>query len=53
MNYDSSADVKEIEKATLNLLHAENADIRQKRDPARYAVMILASFTQAWFIVGY
>lgn len=32
---NSAADVKEIEKTTLNLLHGENTDIRQKRDPAR------------------
>lgn len=42
--------MKEIEKATLNLLHAENADIRQKRDPARYTVMIIT--VQSLLITG-
>ena len=33
----SPAEKREIEKAALDLLRAENADIRHKNDPARYA----------------
>lgn len=32
------ADIKEIEKTALNLLHVENSDIKQKHDPARLAI---------------
>ena len=34
-NYFRIADIKEIEKTALNLLHVENSDIKQKHDPAR------------------
>jgi hypothetical protein len=35
---DRLADIKEVEKTSLNLLRAENLDIKQKHDPARLPI---------------
>ena len=34
----SDGDVKELEKAIVNLVRSENADIKQKQDPARLSI---------------
>ena len=34
----SPLDVKELEKAVVNMVRSENADIKQKQDPARLAI---------------
>ena len=51
----SPNDLKDVEKAALNLLRLENTDIKQKQDPVRYIFFMLYTFSVhllQWLLVA-